>query len=267
MIMENAAVFRFYNSLNDFLSPANKNCVIEYHFNGNPSIKDAIEAIGIPHTEVDEIVVNSLPVDFSYALNANDMADVFPPINISSPSKHSISPTLPLPISFIADVHAGKLARQLRMWGINTVYQNNFSNQQVAYIAERENRVVLTRDIGLLKQKKIKWGYWLRSQHVNEQLFEVVNRYNLAGSIRPFIRCIECNGDIEPVQKEVILLQLPPQTKEYFNEFYQCRGCRKVYWKGSHYENMLEKMKTYNVCNKHLFAWLLWLCHSLVLQI
>jgi uncharacterized protein with PIN domain len=244
--MESAAVFRFYNSLNDFLSPANKNCDIKYWFNGNPSIKDAIEAIGIPHTEVNEITINGTFIDFSYPLRANNHADVFPLVNITNRSTHSVIPPLPHPVSFIADVHAGKLARELRLFGFDTAYENNLNDQQVADIAERENRVVLTRDIGLLKHKKIKWGYWLRSQHVQEQLAEVINRYNLTDSIKPFIRCIDCNGQIEPVKKEAILLQLPPKTKEYFNEFYQCKSCEKVYWKGSHYENMVEKIKKFH---------------------
>ncbi|GEO08626.1 Mut7-C ubiquitin/RNAse domain-containing protein [Segetibacter aerophilus] len=221
------------------------NSNIEYWFNGSPSIKDAIEANGIPHTEVNEIIVNGAPVDFSYTLRRNDRADVFPVVNIASLSTDSVIPPLPNPVSFIADVHLGKLARELRMLGIDTFYENNWNDQQVADIAQRENCVVLTRDIGLLKHKKIKWGYWLRSQLIQEQLSEVIGRYNLAESIHPFKRCIDCNGIIEPVEKENILLQLPPKTKEYFNEFYQCKGCGKVYWKGSHYENMLKKIKTY----------------------
>ncbi|MCW3108736.1 MAG: hypothetical protein JWQ09_3242 [Segetibacter sp.] len=241
--MENAAGFRFFKSLNDFLSHTNKNRPIHYQFNGSPSIKDAIEATGIPHTEVDVIVVNGSPVDFSHRLKDKDEVAVYALVNITDLTAHSLTPAPLFPLCFIADVHAGKLAKELRMLGFNTIYQNNFSDQQVAEVAENENRIVLTRDVGLLKHKKIKWGYWLRSQHVNEQLQEVMTRFNLATDIRPFVRCIECNGNIEPVKKDEILQQLPPKTIEYFNEFYQCQCCKKIYWKGSHYENMLEKIR------------------------
>lgn len=241
--MENAAGFRFFSSFNDFLSHANKNALIHYRFNGNPSIKDAIEAIGIPHTEVDAIIVNGSPVDFRYPLKDKDHAEVYPLVNITNLTAKALTPSPVYPVRFIADVHAGKLAKELRMLSLDTVYENNFNDQQVAELAEKESRIVLTRDIGLLKHKKINWGYWLRSQHVNEQLKEVITRFNLADEIKPFTRCIDCNGNIVPVKKDQILKKLPPKTIEYFNEFYQCQCCKKVYWKGSHYENMLEKIK------------------------
>lgn len=245
--MKNAAGFRFFNALNDFLSARDKNRLIHYQFNGSPSIKDAIEAIGIPHTEVDAIIVNGSPVDFSYLIKDKDEAEVLPLVNITSLTENSLTPTLIYPLRFIADVHAGKLAKELRMLGFDTVYQNNFSDQQVADVAEKENRIVLTRDVALLKQRKIKWGYWLRSQHINEQLPAVITRFNLTADLRPFVRCIECNGNIMPVKKEEILQQLPAKTIDYFDEFYQCQCCKKVYWKGSHYENMLEKIRSFNL--------------------
>lgn len=240
--MENSAGFRFYNSLTDFLSHENKNSLINYQFTGSPSIKDAIEAIGIPHTEVDAIVVNDSAVRFSYKLKHNDEAKVYPYANITSLTANSLTPVPVYPLRFIADVHAGKLAKALRMLGFDTVYLNNFNDQQLAGIAERENRIVLTRDVGLLKHKKIKWGYWLRSQHANEQVQEVVNRFHLATAFRPFEICIACNGNIQPVKKEEILSLIPQKTIDYFNEFYQCLSCRKVYWKGSHYGNMQKKI-------------------------
>jgi hypothetical protein len=240
--MEYAATFRFFDSLNDFLSRANKDLPIRYQFHGNPSIKDAVEAIGVPHTEVDAIKVNQSYVDFSYTLHNNDHAEVFPLINIATLRSNALTPRLVYPLRFVADVHAGKLAKALRMLGFDTVYNNRYADEQLADIAEKEDRIVLTRDVGLLKYKKIKWGYWLRSQKTDEQLQEVVNRCDLAIMINPSVRCIECNGSIEPVEKEKILQKIPPKTAQFFDEFYQCKCCEKVYWKGSHYEHMVEKI-------------------------
>lgn len=241
--MENLAVFRFYDSLNDFLSSPNKDTQINYRFSGNPAIKDAIEALGIPHTEVDSILVNGSFVNFFHKLANEDVVQVYPLSNITNRTSQSLTPTLHSPVRFIADVPAGKLAKKLRMFGFDTAYQNTFTDEEVVEIAERENRIVLTRDIGLLKHKKIKWGYWLRSQHADEQLAEVAARYHLSKNINPLARCIICNGEIVPVNKKDIIEHLPPKTVELFKEFYQCTGCKKVYWKGSHYEHMLETIQ------------------------
>lgn len=238
--MYHNAFFEFFLSLNDFLPSVNKNLLINYRFKDNPAIKDAIEAMGIPHTEVDVILVNKQPVDFFYKLTDDDKVEVYP-VNaaLRFPKGNSLTSDYIYPLAFIADVNLGKLAKALRILGINISYQNHYSDKIVAELAEKENRIVLTRDIGLLKQKSIKWGYWLRSQQVEKQLEEVVKRFNLLTEIMPFKRCLACNGLIEPVTKESVLSQLPPKTAEYFEEFFHCCSCKKIYWKGSHYENMM----------------------------
>jgi hypothetical protein len=230
------ARFRFYGSLNDFLRPRNKDSWITYPFTNTPAIKDAIEAIGIPHTEVNEILINKQPVPFYHPLLPDTVAEVYP--------YHQISST---PQKFILDVHLGKLARLLRLLGFDTLYESTYTDRMIADFIKVENRIVLTRDINLLKQKVIEWGYWLRSQHPSQQLQEVLHRYLLVDKIRPFTRCLACNGCIDSVNKEEIADRLPPDTARYFHEFYQCRSCQRVYWKGSHYDRMfqwIEKIKT-----------------------
>lgn len=242
--MTQTACFTFFLSLNDFLSLKNRNKSVNYTFTGNPAVKDAIEAIGIPHTEVDIIVVNGSPVNFFYKLQNNDTAAVYPVNATPAHTKnYSLTPAFIYPLRFIADVQLGKLARGLRLLGVDTSYQNDYSDRLIVEIAEKEERIVLTRDIGLLKHKSIKCGYWLRSQMVEKQLEEVVTRFDLSTNTALFERCLVCNGKIEAVSKETVLKKLPPKTIEYFNEFFQCSSCKKVYWKGSHYKNMLEIVK------------------------
>ncbi len=219
------AQFTFHGSLNDFLRPENKYCPIRYSFNNAPAVKDAIEALGIPHVEVNNIFVNGHAVLFSHPLHAGDVVEVHPFLQISFS-----------PPCFVLDVHLGKLARLLRLLGFDTLYQNNFTDKQIVRIAKEQERIVLTRDIGLLKHKSIQWGYWLRSQQPVAQAKEIVQRFSLENNIHPFSRCLSCNGLIQPVHKQDILDQLPPNTVIYFHEFYQCRDCKKLYWKGSHYE-------------------------------
>ncbi|HEY1021890.1 MAG TPA: Mut7-C RNAse domain-containing protein, partial [Flavisolibacter sp.] len=145
----------------------------------------------------------------------------------------------PSPLAFVLDVHLGKLARLLRLLGFNTHYQTDYDDARIVALAQEQNSVVLTRDVGLLKHKVLQYGYWLRSQHPEEQLKEVVSRFALCDKIRPFSRCIACNGFIEKVEKVTIQDSIPPGTRAYFHEFYRCGQCHKIYWKGSHYQKML----------------------------
>jgi uncharacterized protein with PIN domain len=242
--MEGAAHFRFFGSLNDFLSSGRKASKFAYAFTGAPAIKDAIEANGVPHPEVDVILVNGVAVDFAYALLPQDDVEVYPSdFGRHWPEGFSFSAKHPSPDRFVLDVHLGKLAKVLRMFGFDTRYENSYSDRAIAHLAETEQRIVLTRDVGLLKQKVIRWGYWLRSQHLQEQLAEVVRYYQLEQKLKPFTRCLACNGPIVEVQKEQVLDRLPPKTKLYFHEFYQCSCCKQAYWKGSHYERMQQFVK------------------------
>ncbi|MCU7549032.1 Mut7-C ubiquitin/RNAse domain-containing protein [Chitinophagaceae bacterium LB-8] len=236
--------FYFHKSLNDFLSVSKRNSWISYTFHGISSVKDAIEALGIPHPEVDIILVHNLSVDFTYRLKENDHIDVYPilPDHVF-PENYSLSKKYIGLDQFVLDVHLGKLGKAMRVLGIDSLMENNFSDQKIAQIAASENRIVLTRDVGLLKHKVIKCGYWIRSQYWEEQLSEVVERFNLRNKMKPFTRCTVCNGIIEPVSKDVVIDQLPLVSKQLFTEFFQCTNCKRVYWKGSHYEHMEEWVK------------------------
>lgn len=240
-MFESLAEFVIYDELNDFLPSEKKNKLISYSFNGKPSIKDAIEAIGVPHPEVNLIVVNEKSVGFDYHLRDGDAVSVYP-ISNSSFEASKVKLREEPPSEFIADVNLGKLARMLRMSGFNTVYKNSYSDHDVAGRAEKEKRLVLTRDRRLLRFKIITHGYWVRATKPGDQIIEVMRRFDLISTIRPFNICLECNGIIEPVEKETILDDLEPKTKLYYDEFYHCVSCEKIYWKGSHYEHMSEQI-------------------------
>jgi uncharacterized protein len=230
----------FHGALQDFLRPTAKTKPLVYTFKGAPAVKDAIEAIGIPHTEVAVILINDSPVTFSAPLAHNAVVQVYPPdYKKVWPAEYNLQHEPPKPYKFILDVHLGSLAKTLRMLGFDVVYHQHFHDSGIAQLAQKEQRIVLTRDIGLLKQKIIEHGYWLRSQHTTEQLQEVVSRYSLQ-HFNPLVRCMRCNELIRPVPKQQVLHKLPPKTQLYFNEFYYCTPCDKVYWKGSHYEHMVQ---------------------------
>ena len=237
--MSQVASFTFHGSLQDFLKPSMRHKPVSYTFTGTPAVKDAIEAIGVPHPEVAFILKNGVPVRFSEPLHPQDTLHIYPVDSEEAPTaRHALVDIPPRPIKFILDVHLGTLAKALRMLGFDTVYEKQLDDAEIAAIAAAEHRIVLTRDVGLLKHRIVKHGYWLRSQKTAEQLQEVIKRYNLTEEFTPFMRCLRCNSLVEAVAKEQVLHRLPPKTRLYFNEFYLCAACDKVYWKGSHYEHM-----------------------------
>lgn len=235
---EYRAYFHFHRELRDFFAEPGEALSVQYGFDGKPSVKDAIEAVGVPHTEVDTIVVNGSSVGFGYHLTDGDAVSVYPA---------SFVPELPARVAlrgeprpaFVVDVNLGKLARLLRMLGFDAAYRNDFNDHEIAELAASERRTVLTRDRRLLRFRVIEHGYWLRSDDPSVQIGEVIKRYGLSPVIRPFKRCLVCNGVIEPVEKEKVIDRLEPRTKIYYEDFYICSGCGKIYWKGSHYEHMI----------------------------
>ena len=236
----NQAQFRFDGELRDFLAQGGQ--TVHYAFQGSAGIKDPVEALGIPHTEVQWIVVNGECVAFHYRLRHRDRVQVYPPgeTPVVVPAVAVREP--PAEIRFVLDVNLGKLARRLRLCGIDTSYSNALSDHDVAETASREQRIVLTRDRRLLHQKSIVHGCWVRATEPDLQLREVLQRYGLQQRVRPFRRCIECNGEIRATDKAAVLEQLEPLTRRYYDEFYRCQDCGKVYWKGSHYVHMRRRL-------------------------
>lgn len=231
--------FRFYEELNDFLPEQKRKKNFLYRFSGSPSVKDAIEAIGIPHSEVDLILVNGKSVTFSHRLSENDNISVYPVFEILDISPVNRLRKDPLRTTrFILDVHLGKLAKYLRMAGFDTLYERHYTDPEIVDISHHKKRIILTRDVGILKYKKVTHGYWIRSQDPVEQFREVIHHFDLYNRLQPFQRCMHCNGLLEKASKSQVVQELKPRTREYYNEFYQCANCRKVYWKGSHVKRM-----------------------------
>jgi len=246
------ATFRFYEELNDFLPSDKKKVEFVRSFNGNPSIKDIIEAMGVPHVEVDLILVNGISVDFKYILQDNDRVSVYPVFETLGINKvtHLRPKALRNP-TFILDVHLGKLAKYLRMLGFDTLYRNDNDDPEIIRISLDEHRIILTRDIGLLKVKTVTHAYFVRDQHPKEQLAEVLKHFDMVQDIHPFNRCVKCNGQLESVDKDKIIHQLEPLTIKYFNEFYKCADCNSIFWKGSHYDHMQEFVKSIQIAGNH----------------
>lgn len=241
--MRKQVYIRFYEELNDFLHPRNRKVTIDLDLNGKTTVKDLIESRGVPHTEVDLILVNGNSVEFGYAPVAGDLVSVYPVFE--SLGIENVTRLRPKPLrnpKFILDVHLGKLARKLRMVGFDTLYRNDYDDDEIIAIALKKKRIILTRDVGILKNRLVTHGYFVRSTQPARQIEEVIRRFDLTGLIKPINRCIECNGTIDSVCKKEIEHLLQPKTRKYFSEFFQCRQCLKIYWEGSHYKRMVQKI-------------------------
>ena len=241
--LPHTATFRFYEELNFFLSREWRKRDFEYEFKGTPAIKDTIEAIGVPHTEVEVILVNGEPVDFSYQLQEGDRVSVYPMFE-----SIDVSPLVSLrekPLrdpKFICDVHLGKLATILRLLGFDTRYQNDFQDQEIIDLALKEHRIILTCDRGILKNSAVTHGHCVQSRQAMQQAEDVVRRFDLADMAEPFSRCTVCNSNIKPVEKSEIVNELPPKVAATYTEFSRCVGCGRIYWQGSHYDKIRAKL-------------------------
>lgn len=234
-----SAFIRFYAELNDFLPRKQRQIAFMVSFQENTTVKHLIESLGVPHTEIDLILANSEAVDFAYRVQDGDRISVYPVFE-----SISIAPLARLwrrPLRqprFVADTHLGRLSAYLRMIGFDTLYQNNFLDSELAWLSQNDNRILLTRDRGLLKRNQVTHGFFIRSDDPFTQLTSVIERFDLYDEMQPFTRCLNCNGLLETVKKEQILNRLPPNTAQIFVDFKICRSCDKVYWKGSHYTRM-----------------------------
>ncbi len=236
------ATFRFYGELNDFLPPEMRQRSLAYPFTEPQTVKHLIEALRIPHTEVELILINSQPVDFTAVVHPHDHVSVYPVFHqLDISPLPALRPPLEHPPRFILDNHLGKLARLLRLLGFDTLYPRaHLDDGELAQIAHDENRVMLSRDRGLLMRSLISHGYCLRTTNTAEQVTAVLHRYHLHDHIQPWTRCLNCNGRLHPVPKSEIEHRLQPKTRLYFDDFRLCQECGQIYWKGSHFANLQE---------------------------
>jgi uncharacterized protein with PIN domain len=229
--------------LTDLLPPERQGGEFTYECSAGGSVKDLIEGLGVPHTEVDLVLANGRSVDFAYRIADGDRLSIYPVfegLDIGSVTMVRAAPLREM--RFVADVHLGRLASYLRLCGFDTLYRRDWTDEELASISIRERRVLLTCDRGLLKRAVITHGYLIREHSPRAQLSEVLERFDLCAMARLFSRCSMCNGAVEPVAKGVVNAELPRRTAEHYEEFWRCLGCGRVYWRGAHYQAILALM-------------------------
>jgi uncharacterized protein with PIN domain len=238
------ATFRFYAELNEFLPRERRGREITTPCARMATTKHMIEALGVPHTEVELVLVNGESAGLDLLLEEGDRVAVYPRFTCFDVANLAPAPTVPPGrLRFVADAHLGGLARLLRMAGFDTIYDNSLRDDQVEALAVEEDRIVLTRDRELLKRRSIDYGCYVRALKAQTQLREVVERLGLAERARPFTRCLHDNTPLRDVAKAAVLERLPPQVAATQDEFSTCDTCGRVYWKGSHWQRMSEVLR------------------------
>jgi uncharacterized protein with PIN domain len=234
-----SVTLRFYEELGFFLKPEQRKRAFVARFRPGDTVKFLIESFGVPHTEVDLILADGRSVPFSYRLQGGEYISVYPVFE--SLDIGSLTRVRPEPLReprFVLDVHLGRLAKSLRMLGFDTLYTNSGDDRALSELSQREQRILLTRDRELLKRAMVSHGYCVRATRPPEQLAEVIRRFDLVPRIRPFRLCLRCNEPLESVDKSLVAELLPPRVAEVHHEFRRCPSCGRVYWRGTHWENM-----------------------------
>ena len=233
------ATFRFYEELNDFLPPERRKRDFGVEVDRARSVKDAIESVGVPHPEVDLVIVDGESVGFGHLLHGGERVAVYPMFE-----RLDVSPLQrlrPRPLRdprFIAAAQLGKLARHLRMAGFDVLHDAGAAGETIVRCAATSRRTILTRDKGLLRMRDVERGYFVRSDAADVQLGEVVAALQLEGAMRPFTRCRECNDLLEDLSREALPATVPAAIRTLYDAFKRCPRCGRTYWPGSHYARM-----------------------------
>ncbi len=233
------ATFRFYDELNDFLPRSRRRRDVTTACARAATTKHMIEAMGVPHTEVELILVNGEPSTFERMLGEGDRVAVYPAfatLDLGDLLRVRAHPLRAL--RFVADAHLGGLARLLRMAGFDTLYDNNYMDEEIEQLSLTDQRIALTRDRELLKRRGITHGCYVHAIRSEEQFREMVRRLDLADSIAPFTLCLKCNAPLRRAAKADVLERLPARVRAHHSEFCICAICQGVFWKGSHWQRM-----------------------------
>jgi uncharacterized protein with PIN domain len=234
-----SASFRFYDGLGDFLPRERRGREFSTPCAREATVKHMIEALGVPHTEVELVLVNGESSGFGHLLREGDRVAAYPAfghLDVRSLQRLRTWPEGRL--RFVADAHLGGLARLLRMAGYDTLYDNHYRDDEIERIAREEGRVLLTRDRDLLKRRTVELGCYVHALDPSAQLRELFARLRLGAGMRPFSLCLHCNMPLRPVAKAAVRDRLPPRVADTHEEFTTCDSCSRVYWKGSHHARM-----------------------------
>ncbi len=244
-VIEKTVFLKFQLAFKVFLSNRFRKEIV-HKFIDSTTVKDLIESYDVPHTEVDVILVNKDSVDFNYKIQDGDRIEIFSDFKKARFKKViHLKPIYRGKMKFICDVHLGKLVREMRKLGLDMFYDNSLTDDEIVKIALKENRIILTRDTGLLKRKEVKFGYFVRNILPDKQVKEILKKFDLTRHLNPLSLCLECGTRLKRISFKKVKLKLPDYKFELPQRFYFCSKCDKIYWQGSHFDRMMKKVKRY----------------------
>lgn len=238
--MDDLAWLRFDWELRGMVRGADADGVLAYPVRRRASIKDVVEALGVPHTEIYGLAANGSPLPFQTLLGAGMTVEISGATFPVDVTKATVLRSTPYPrLAFAADANVGKLARLLRLLGFDTRYDPQYTDAALAEQGAVEGRVVVTRDRNCCKRSRIVYGLWIRANDPVAQLRRVMAVFGLGAKARPFTRCLCCNAELRRVEKAVVEGRLQPLTKRYYSDFSRCPSCERIYWAGTHHAKMM----------------------------
>ncbi len=196
---------------------------------GVSTLGHVVESLGVPLTEVGSLVVDGREAPVSHLPAAGES------VRVGAVERPQQVPGAPL--RFLLDVHLGTLARRLRLLGVDTAYESlDIGDPALAARSAAEHRVMLSRDRGLLRRRELWAGAFVYSTRPEDQLQDVLDRFR--PGLRPWTRCIACNGLLREATKDEVADQLEGGTQRSYDVFAQCVACGRAYWKGAHHEQL-----------------------------
>lgn len=240
------ATFRFHGELNAFVARTQRDRAFAHACARDATLKHAIEALGVPHTEIGQLTVNGAAAGLDRPVGDGDRIDVYPE-RAREPAAAPPATRRSEQWRFVADAHLGGLAQLLRLAGFDTCYDNHYRDDEIAALAEREGRLVLTRDRELLKRRAVARGCYLHALQPADQLRELFSRLALAPYMRPFRLCLRCNAPLHALDADAAAPRVPAGVRQRHRRFVECDVCRRVFWEGSHWRRMralVDSMRT-----------------------
>lgn len=232
---------RFYAELNEYLPRELRWITFDRTVSDGSTLGQVLQSLQVPSNEMDLVLVNGESESLDHRLREGDRVSFYPvfdSIDVTAVTKVENRPLRRL--RFVLDAHLGKLAHHLRMLGFDTLYRNDYRRDDLVRIANGEDRIVLSKSRTLLDTNVIEAGYCVKSSNPREQLIEVLQRFDLWRSVHPFQRCLHCNTVLHSASKDSVIDRLPEEVRRFYNDFKVCPLCGKTYWKGAHFENMME---------------------------
>jgi uncharacterized protein with PIN domain len=230
---------RCYAELNDLLPAAERQRTLTLELVPPVTVRSLAAARGIPPGRIELALVDGRSVPLEAELDAGARVSLYPVFE-----SMDVTPLLRLRdrplrrVRFVADAHLGRLARYLRLLGFDTLFENDPGDAALARISAHQGRILLTRDRALLERRLVTHGLWVPATRPRSQLVWVVERLDLWRLFRPFTRCTVCNGVLREVTRNSLQGRVPPRVLAAFDAFWRCRGCGRVYWRGSHYDRL-----------------------------